>query len=100
MIIKINNKEEYMKKIAISTRALNTPASAIRKLVPFADGAKKRGIKVYHLNIGQPDLPTPGKIMRYIKNFGEPTLEYAPSTGMLSTVLALQKIYKNKRNNF
>ncbi len=84
----------------ISDRAVNTPASAIRKLVPLADGAKKRGIKVYHLNIGQPDLPTPGKIIRYIKNFGEPTLEYAPSTGMLPTVLAWQKFYKDKGINF
>ncbi|MBI4991050.1 pyridoxal phosphate-dependent aminotransferase, partial [Candidatus Gottesmanbacteria bacterium] len=48
-----------MKKISISQRAANTPASAIRKLVPFADDAKKRGIKVYHVNIGNPDLPTP-----------------------------------------
>ena len=43
----------------ISQRGLKMPASPIRKLVPFAEAAKKRGIKVYHLNIGQPDIKTP-----------------------------------------
>ena len=43
----------------ISQRAVQMPASPIRKLVPLADEAKRRGIKIYHLNIGQPDLPTP-----------------------------------------
>src|SRR3989344_1596306 len=89
-----------MKNISISSRAKNTPESAIRKLVPLADSAKKKGLKVYHLNIGQPDLPTPKNIMERIKNFGEPTLEYAPSTGMLPTVTAWQKFYHDKGNNF
>jgi len=43
----------------ISSRGKNIPASPIRKLVPFAEAAKRRGVKVYHLNIGQPDIPTP-----------------------------------------
>jgi len=58
-----------MAKISISKRAAVTPASAIRKLVPFADTAKKKGIRVYHLNIGQPDLPTPPEIMNLIRKF-------------------------------
>ena len=85
-----------MTKVSISARAAQTPASAIRKLVPLADKAKKRGIKVYHLNIGQPDLPTPEKILKEIRNFKGKTLAYAPSTGMLDTVLAWQTFYKNK----
>lgn len=85
-----------MKNISISDRAINTPASAVRKLVPLADAAKKRGIKVYHVNIGQPDLPTPKEIIAAIRNFKEQTLEYAPSTGILETVEAWRLFYKSK----
>ncbi|OGG02769.1 hypothetical protein A2W14_06605 [Candidatus Gottesmanbacteria bacterium RBG_16_37_8] len=85
-----------MTKAKISRRALNAPASAIRKLVPFADQAKKKGIKVYHVNIGQPDLPTPEKIMNFIRNFPHQTLEYAPSNGMAESVSAWALFYKNK----
>ncbi len=89
-----------MKSISISNRALNTPASAVRKLVPLADAAKKRGIKVYHVNIGQPDLPTPNAILQTIKNFNKKTLEYAPSPGLAETRDAWQKFYKDKSINF
>lgn len=89
-----------MTPIAISFRAFITPASAIRRLVPLADAAKKRGIKVYHLNIGQPDLPTPPEILSSIKNFSLETLEYAPSTGMLEAVSAWQKFYHDKGLDF
>ncbi|MBI3384864.1 pyridoxal phosphate-dependent aminotransferase [Candidatus Gottesmanbacteria bacterium] len=85
-----------MGRLTISQRAQNTPASAIRKLTPLADRAKKRGIKIYHLNIGQPDLPTPPSITRYIRNFDRQTLEYAPSQGMKEAVYAWQKFYHNK----
>ncbi len=85
-----------MNNISISSRAINTPASATRKLVPLADDAKKRGIKVYHVNIGQPDLPTPKQIISAIRNFKEPTLEYAPSTGILESVEAWQVFYQHK----
>lgn len=84
----------------ISQRALNTPASAVRKLVPLSDSAKKRGIKVYHVNIGQPDLPTPPAILRTIKNFDKKTLEYAPSPGLAETRAAWQKFYKDKGISF
>lgn len=84
----------------ISQRASKTPASAIRKLVPFADAAKRRGIKVYHLNIGQPDLPTPPEIIRRIRNFREKTLEYAPSSGMFEAVTAWRKFYADKGVDF
>ncbi len=89
-----------MKNIAISQRASSTPASAIRKLVPLADAAKKRGIYVYHVNIGQPDLPTPPQVIARIKKFASPTLEYAPSTGMAESVSAWQKFYHDKGIEF
>lgn len=85
-----------MSKISISQRAQNTPASAIRKLVPYADSAKKKGISVYHVNIGQPDLPTPAGIMDFIRHFPYKTLEYAPSTGMAETVSAWGKFFRHK----
>ena len=52
----------------ISQRAVQMPASPIRKLVPLADEAKRRGVKIYHLNIGQPDLPTPQAGLDALKN--------------------------------
>ena len=68
----------------ISMRGLLMPSSPIRKLVPYADAAKKAGVKVYHLNIGQPDLPTPQKAMDALKAIDRKTLEYSPSDGYLS----------------
>lgn len=60
------------------------PASPIRKLVPLSDSAKSRGLKVYHLNIGQPDLPTPPEAIDAIKNIDRTILEYSPSDGYRS----------------
>ena len=60
------------------------PASPIRKLVPLADRAKARGMKVYHLNIGQPDLPTPQCALDALKHIDRKILEYSPSEGILS----------------
>ncbi len=68
----------------ISQRAVQMPASPIRKLVPLADEAKRRGIKIYHLNIGQPDLPTPQEGLDALKNIDRKVLEYSPSDGYLS----------------
>ena len=65
----------------VSARGAGLPASPIRKLSPFADEAKRKGIKVYHLNIGQPDLPTPEKAMNAIRNIDSKTLAYSPSQG-------------------
>jgi aspartate aminotransferase len=66
---------------AISTRGEQMPPSPIRKLVPFAEAAKKKGIKVYHLNIGQPDIETPSAIMDAVRNASIPVLEYSHSAG-------------------
>ncbi len=60
------------------------PASAIRRLVPLSDAAKARGIKVYHLNIGQPDLPTPEAGLEALKHIDRKVLEYSPSDGFAS----------------
>lgn len=68
----------------ISNRAAQMPASPIRKLVPFADQAKARGTKIYHLNIGQPDIPTPQVGLNALKHIDEKVLEYSPSDGLLS----------------
>ena len=68
----------------ISERAVQMPASPIRKLVPLADAAKRRGTKVYHLNIGQPDLPTPQEGLDALKKIDRKVLEYSPSDGYLS----------------
>ena len=68
----------------ISERAIRMPASPIRKLVPLADAAKRRGVKVYHLNIGQPDLPTPQEGLDALKTIDRTLLEYSPSDGFLS----------------
>lgn len=65
----------------ISERGLQMPASPIRKLSPLSDAAKARGVKVYHLNIGQPDLPTPQVALDAIKSIDRTTLEYSPSEG-------------------
>lgn len=60
------------------------PESPIRKLVPLADAAKRRGVKVYHLNIGQPDLPTPQEGLDALRNIDRKVLEYSPSDGYRS----------------
>ena len=68
----------------ISERAVEMPESPIRKLVPLADAAKKRGTKIYHLNIGQPDLPTPQVGLDALKTIDRTVLEYSPSDGYRS----------------
>ncbi len=78
----------------ISVRGLEMPESPIRKLAPLAVAAKKRGIKVYHLNIGQPDLPTPQCGLDALKKIDRKLLEYSPSQGYLSYREKLCDFYK------
>ena len=78
----------------ISIRGSEMPASPIRKLAPLADDAKKRGIRVYHLNIGQPDLPSPKSALDAIRNIDRKVLEYSPSQGYLSYREKLVEYYK------
>ncbi len=77
-----------------SQRGNRMPDSPIRKLVPLANKAKEMGRKVYHLNIGQPDLPTPQKAIDAIRNIDRRILEYSPSEGILSLRQKLAKYYQ------
>ena len=70
--------------ITFSDRGVIMPSSPIRKLTPLAADAASRGVKIYHLNIGQPDLPTPQKALDALKTIDRTTLEYSPSQGFLS----------------
>lgn len=79
---------------SISHRGQIMPASPIRKLVPLSNEAKARGIKVYHLNIGQPDLPSPKVGLEALKNIDRDVLEYSPSEGLLSLRQKLEKYYR------
>ena len=77
----------------LSQKAIDIPASPIRKLVPYADAAKKRGIKVYHLNIGQPDIDSPKCVMDAIRNIHLNNLAYANSAGIESYRKGLANYY-------
>ena len=80
--------------LTLSKKAQAMPASPIRKLVPFADAAKKRGIKVYHLNIGQPDIESPKEALDAVKNNNLKVVEYAKSGGNDSLREGLARYYK------
>ncbi len=79
--------------LTISHRGQQMPPSPIRKLVPFAEAAKKRGTKVYHLNIGQPDIETPSQILDAVRNSDFKVLEYSHSAGNESYRKKLVKYY-------
>src|ERR1700752_2265236 len=83
----------------ISLKAQQMPASPIRKLVPFADAAKKRGVHIYHLNIGQPDIETPAVMLNAIKNADIKVLEYSNSAGIESYRKKLAGYYKSYKIN-
>lgn len=80
----------------ISSRGLSMPPSPIRKLVPYADAAKKKGTKIYHLNIGQPDIETPAAALEAVYNADLKVLEYSPSQGFESYRIALAKYYNEQ----
>ncbi len=79
----------------ISIKGQKMPESPIRKLVPFAETAKEKGVKIYHLNIGQPDIETPEVALNAIKNFDQKVIEYSHSAGMLSLRKKLVEYYKS-----
>lgn len=78
----------------ISNKAIDMPSSPIRKLVPFAEDAKKRGTKIYHLNIGQPDIETPESFLNAVKTADFKVLEYSHSAGNESYRKKLCNYYK------
>ena len=80
---------------SISNKAQQMPASAIRKLVPLADAAKKQGVKVYHLNLGQPDIKSPACALDAIRNFSAENVSYSHSAGLMELRKGLvEKYYK------
>ena len=81
--------------LTLSQKAIEMPASPIRKLVPYAEAAKKRGVKVFHLNIGQPDIDSPECVMEAIRNVRLNNLAYANSAGIESYRKGLAKYYNN-----
>jgi aspartate aminotransferase len=84
------------RSFALSERARRMPASPIRKLVPLADAAKARGTKVYHLNIGQPDIETPACMRDRLRQMDQKVLEYSPSAGTPEYLRSLQKYYERR----
>ena len=81
------------KALQISQRGIEMPASPIRKLAPLAYAAEDQGVKIYRLNIGQPDLPTPQKALDVLKSIDRTSLEYSPSQGYRSLREALVSYY-------
>jgi aspartate aminotransferase len=79
----------------VSVKGQQMPESPIRKLVPYAEIAKKKGHKVYHLNIGQPDIKTPEVALQAVKNADITVLEYSHSAGFESYRTKLSQYYKN-----
>ena len=82
------------RSLEISQRGVEMPESPIRKLAPLAYEAEERGMNIYKLNIGQPDLPTPQKALDVLKNIDRTILEYSPSQGNLSLRKALVSYYE------
>ncbi|MCK9255240.1 MAG: pyridoxal phosphate-dependent aminotransferase [Bacteroidales bacterium] len=78
----------------ISNKGMAMPSSPIRKLVPYAEAAKARGVKVYHLNIGQPDIKTPELALDAVRNMKETVIEYSHSAGNISYRKKLVESYK------
>ena len=81
----------------LSSKAEAMPASPIRKLVPYSEAAKKRGTKVYHLNIGQPDIETPQVVRDAMKVQDARVIEYSNSEGMMPYREGLKKYYTSKQ---
>ena len=92
-MVEVANKLRDM-TLQISQRGIDMPESPIRKLAPLAYAAEEKGIKIYRLNIGQPDLPTPQKALDALKAIDRTTLEYSPSQGFLSLRKKLVNYYE------
>ncbi|MBE6449550.1 MAG: pyridoxal phosphate-dependent aminotransferase [Alphaproteobacteria bacterium] len=84
----------------LSFRIQNLSSSPIRKLVPYASEAKAIGKKVYHLNIGQPDITTPPQFMELIRNYKSEIIAYSDSKGETELIKAIQKYYAEKEINY
>jgi len=78
---------------SVSNRLQNLPISSIRKLIPRADLAKKAGVKIYHLNLGQPDVKSPDVMIEAVQNWNQNPIPYAPSGGTMEYLTALKTYY-------
>jgi aspartate aminotransferase len=87
---------ETRRDVTLSRRAREMPASPIRKLAPLAEAARARGTKIYHLNIGQPDIETPSCMLDRLSQLKSRVLEYSPSTGTPEFVRSLQRYYERR----
>lgn len=94
-VISVRKGNFEMKKI--STRAQEMQSSPIRKLIPYAVAARKKGINVFPLNIGQPDIPTPTPIREAIRSFDQEVLAYSPSQGEDFLVESFAGYYRNNK---
>lgn len=83
-----------------SSRITSVESSPVRKLIPYADRAKEKGKKVYHLNIGQPDIKTPKSFFEAVKNFSGDVLTYSPSNGIPELIEAVIPYYRNYNMEF
>ena len=92
----IHDVEASVRTLQLSERAHRMPASPIRRLAPLADAAKARGTRVYHLNIGQPDIETPACMLDRLKQLETKILEYSPSSGTPEFLRSLQHYYQRR----
>jgi len=83
-----------MNKLEVSKRGQNVIASPIRKFLPLMQAAEAKGIKVFKVNVGDPDLEPDARFMKTVRQYNEKTIGYAPSPGMKAHMLAWQKYYK------
>ena len=93
----ISSEGIYMK---LSARIQSLTSSPIRKLSPYADAAKAKGKKIYHLNIGQPDIKTPDQFMESIRTYDEQVIAYGNSKGEGFLIEAIRKYYAEKGMDF
>ncbi|MEK7177703.1 MAG: aminotransferase class I/II-fold pyridoxal phosphate-dependent enzyme, partial [Patescibacteria group bacterium] len=89
-----------MKNTKVSARLMEVPASPIRKLVPFAVEAKKKGVKVYHLNIGDPDIRTPEVMINVLKKWSDNPISYGQSQGQPKFLESLAYYYNKLGHSF
>lgn len=89
-------EDHSVRPFAVSRRGEEMPASPIRKLAPLAEAAKSRGTRVYHLNIGQPDIETPACMRDRLRQIEEKVLEYSPSSGTPEFLRSLQHYYQTR----
>jgi aspartate aminotransferase len=94
------NSHRQKGTVSISQRGQEMQGSPIRKLASIAEARKKQGIRVYHLNIGQPDLPTPAPVLDAVRNFSRKTIEYAPSNGLPESLKAWKKYFEHSGIQF